>query len=82
MKTPLNQQELERLVNLLPTEPAELVRQDSHFKKLGLNINDYQSAAAVVQLLLEHPKLMQRPVAVRGNKAIIARPYREVLQLL
>ncbi|MCY4164426.1 MAG: hypothetical protein OXE93_09495 [bacterium] len=69
-------------MELLPGEPAELVRQDSHFKKLELDIGNYQSPAEVVQLLLQHPKLMQRPVAVRGDKAIIARPYREIMQLL
>lgn len=67
---------------MLPNEPADLVREDNHFKELGLNIGDYQGAEAVVDLLLEHPKLMQRPVVVRGDKAVIARPSEVVEELL
>jgi len=73
---------LERFLAMLPNEPAELVRVDGHFKELGLNIDDYQSAEAVADLLMEHPKLMQRPVVVRGNRAVIARPSELVEELL
>ena len=67
---------------MLPNEPVELVRVDGHFKELGLNIGDYQSADAVIDLLLEHPKLMQRPVVVRGDRAVIARPSELVEELI
>ena len=52
------------------------------FKELGLNHDDYTSAAAVTTLLLEHPALMQRPVAIKGDRAIIARPGERIEQLL
>ncbi len=73
---------MERFLEMLPNEPAELIREDNHFKQLGLNIGDYQSADAVVDLLLDHPKLMQRPVVVRGDQAVIARPSELVEELL
>lgn len=73
---------MERFLELLPNEPTDLVREDNNFKELGLNIGDYQSAGAVVDLLLEHPKLMQRPVVVRGDRAVIARPSEVVEELL
>ncbi|MCY3633238.1 MAG: hypothetical protein OXH29_11255 [bacterium] len=73
---------MERFLEMLPNEPAELVREDGHFKDLGLNINDYQSTDAVVDLLMEHPKLMQRPIVVRGDQAVIARPSELVEELL
>lgn len=69
-------------MDLLPNEPAEFIRQDNHFKELGFDIGDYQSADAVVDLLMEHPKLMQRPVVVRGDRAVIARPSELVEELL
>ena len=74
--------DLERFLELLPGEPAELVRVDNNFKQLGLDIGDYQSADAVIDLLMEHPKLMQRPVVVRGERAVIARPSELVEELL
>ena len=67
---------------MLPGEPADLVREDNHFKQLELDIGDYQSAEAVVDLLMEHPKLMQRPVVIRGERAVIARPSELVEELL
>lgn len=66
----------------MPDEPAELVRKDKKFKELGLNADDYVTRVAVVDLLLEHPALMQRPVIVRNRRAVIARPSEKVLELL
>lgn len=57
-------------------DPVEnLVRKDSQFAKLGLDADDYVGdPGAVVDVLLEYPRLMQRPVLVRGDRAIIGRP--------
>ncbi len=82
LKTPLDAAQIERLLGLLGGEPAALVRNDSHFKDLGLDADDYQSVQAVAGLLAEHPRLMQRPVAVRGDRAVIARPSELVETLL
>lgn len=82
MKDPLDQATLEHCLDLLPDAPAELVRKDKNFKELGLNEADYQTRAQVVALLMEHPRLMQRPIVIRGKKAVIARPSDKVLELL
>lgn len=58
------------------------MRKDKKFKELGLNADAYVTGAAVVDLLLEHPALMQRPVIVRDRRAVIARPSEKVLELL
>ena len=67
---------------MLPNEPHELVRKDKRFKELGLKAEDYTSKKAVVDILLEHPALMERPVIVKGDKAVIARPSDKVEELL
>jgi arsenate reductase (glutaredoxin) len=82
LKTPLHRTTLERIVAMLDTTPAELVRKDRRFEDLGLKAADYVSAKAVVELLLKHPELMQRPVIVKGAKAVIARPPERLLALL
>jgi arsenate reductase len=58
------------------------VRKDKRFAELGLRPEDYQTAEQVTALLLEHPELMQRPIAVRGERAIIARPGERVLEMV
>ena len=82
LKSPLGREDFERFLDLLPDEPAELVRKDKKFKELGLNADDYMTREAVVEVLLQHPELMQRPVIIRDQKAVIARPSEKVLELL
>ncbi|MHB8381824.1 MAG: ArsC/Spx/MgsR family protein [Candidatus Binataceae bacterium] len=59
---------------MLEVSPADLVRKDKRFKELGLNPDNYATRDQVVALLLKYPELMQRPVIVRGKRAVIARP--------
>jgi arsenate reductase (glutaredoxin) len=82
LKTPPDEKTLARIVDAIPNPPAELVRKDARFKELGLDAGDYTTKAAVVKLLLAHPELMERPVVFRGERAVIARPSENVLELL
>ena len=82
LKSPLSREDFENFLNLLPDEPAELVRKDKKFKELGLNADDYTTRDAVVDVLLQHPELMQRPVIIKDQKAVIATPSEKVLELL
>ena len=82
LKTPLSREALERIVDLVPDSPQEMVRKDKNFKELGLDADDYTSKEAVVNVLLEHPKLMQRPIIIRGEHAVIGRPSEKVFALL
>lgn len=82
LKSPLDAAGLADVLGKIDAAPAELVRRDSHFRALGLGAGDYTDAAAVIRLLVEHPKLMQRPVVVRGDRAVIARPSEKVEELL
>lgn len=82
LKTPLSEADLKAIAQLIDEPAAALVRKDSHFKELGLAAENYDSEEAVAKLLAAHPKLMQRPVAVRGDKAVIARPSEKVEELL
>jgi len=66
---------LQNLVERLEDPVENLVRKDSQFTKLGLNADDYvANPEAVVEVLLQYPRLMQRPVLMRGDRAIIGRP--------
>jgi arsenate reductase len=79
LKTPLARKELDTLVGNLEDAPADLVRHDKRFGELELDPDAYETNKAVVDLLVEHPELMQRPVVVKGKSAIIARPPEERL---
>jgi arsenate reductase (glutaredoxin) len=82
LKTPPDRAALEKIMGLLSDPPAELVRDDKRFKELGLKMEDYQTKAAVIDLLLKYPELMQRPIIIRAGRAVIARPPEKLLPLL
>jgi arsenate reductase (glutaredoxin) len=82
LKTPLDRATLARFLDLLPGPPAALVRKDKRFKELRLDEADYQTKAQVLDVLLAHPELMERPVVIRGERAVIARPSEKVLDIL
>ena len=82
LKTPPSKAELERFLDLLEDPPADLVRKDKRFAELGLVESDYQTVDQVIAVLLEHPELMQRPIIVKDNRAVLARPSEKVLTLL
>ena len=83
MKEPPDRKTLEHIVSILEDPVEDLVRKDSKFKKLELNPDDYVgNPKAVVDIILQHKALMQRPVVVKGKKAIIGRPKSRIVELL
>jgi arsenate reductase len=58
------------------------VRKDSQFAKLGLDEADYVEAEPVIELLVAKPRLLQRPIVVKGDRAIIGRPKDRVRAFL
>ena len=82
LKTPLARAALLDLIGKLEDPPADLVRKDRHFAQLGLEAGDYATPEAVADLLVEHPRLMQRPVLIKGGRAIIGRPKDRVRPFL
>ncbi len=82
VKTPLDRAALLELIGQLEDPPADLVRKDSFFTQLGLDAADYVTPDAVADLLVQYPRLMQRPVLVKGNRAIIGRPKDRVAPFL
>lgn len=74
LKTPLSKQELLDLIGMLEDPAEDLVRKDPFFHAQGLRADDYRTPDQVADLLVRFPRLMQRPVLVRGGRAIIGRP--------
>jgi len=82
IKTPPDRAALEALIDKLEDPVTDLVRRDSMWTKLGLEDEDVATREQVIEVLLKHKQLMQRPVVVKGNKAIIGRPKDRVRELL
>ena len=82
LKDKPRRQTLEHLVAILDDPVTDLIRRDSQFKKLGLREDDVQTGDQVIELLLEKPRLMQRPIVILGDRAIIGRPKARVIDFL
>lgn len=82
IKTPPDADTLRSIIAKLEDEPTALVRRDSMWKKLGLTDADAATDDQIVALLVKHKQLLQRPVVVTADKAIIGRPKERVTELL
>jgi len=81
LTAPLSKEELTSLVEKLGIPPIELVRTKETIWKenyQGKQLTDAQ----VIEAMATHPILMERPVVVNGNKAVIARPAEKVKEIL
>ena len=83
IKNPPDRKALQSIIDGLEDPVEDLVRKDSKFKKLELNPDDYvDNPEAVIEILLKHKQLLQRPIIVKGKKAIIGRPKDRIKDLL
>ena len=62
---------------------TELIRfNESIAKELSLKATDQRSKSEWVQLIVENPVLLQRPIVIHNNRAVIARPPQKLLDLI
>ncbi len=77
LETPLSYDELESIIKKLQLQPIELIRTKEtvwieNFK--GKKLSDKQ----LIQAMVDYPILMERLIAVNGDKAVIARPLEKI----
>ena len=70
------------MLGKLGLKPAELLRKgEAIYRELEIGRRDY-SDAELIALMVSHPDLIQRPIIVRGKRAVLGRPPENVEQLL
>jgi len=73
---------LEKILKLLQLEPRDLIRKnEDDYKPSGLD-NLSLSDAEVIEILVKFPKLIERPIVLVGEKAVIGRPPENVLEII
>lgn len=82
LKTPPDAATLRSIIAKLEDPVTDLVRRDNLWAKLELTDADAATADQVVDLLVQHKQLLQRPLLVTGDRAIIGRPKDRVRELL
>jgi len=78
---PFTKEELKDVIQKLKIKPIELVRTKETIWKeeyKDKNLSDEE----IINAMLQHPKLIERPIVVNGNKAVIARPKEKIKEIL
>ncbi len=82
LKDPPTPDELEAVLGMLGMEPRDLIRRkEKEYKELGLADPDL-SRQQLIRSMVEHPRLIERPVAISGDRAVLGRPTERILELL
>ena len=77
---PLSQKEIKDVLAKLGLTPHDLLRKnDKAFKENGLTGDE--SSAQLIKLMATHPTLLQRPIGIKGKKAVVGRPPENLLTL-
>jgi len=82
LENPPNSQELRRVVELLGVRVRDLVRTtESIYQEVGLD-DDNLSDDELIEAICENPALLQRPIVISGNRAVIGRPPSRILEII
>ena len=81
LETPLSYDELEEIIKKLGINPIDLIRKK---EKLWLENfkNKMFTAKELIQIMVSNPILIESPIVVNGNKAVIARPIERTSEIL
>ena len=81
LENPLTKEELIDILKKLNYKPIELVRTNESIwieNYKGKNLSDNE----IIEAMLENPKLIERPIIVNGNKAVVARPKEKIKEII
>lgn len=82
LETPPNADELKTLLGQLGLNARALLRTgEDEYKALGLDDTSL-TEQQLIEAMAEHPKLIERPILVVGERAVIGRPPEKILELL
>ena len=82
LQTPPDHETLEQVLNMLGMEPRDLMRKkEAEYKENGLD-DPGLTREQLIDAMIAHPKLIERPIVIKDGKAAIGRPPEKVLDIL
>ncbi len=81
LKNNLTISELENIINKLNMQPIDLVRKNEKIWKENLK-KKKRSQQEIIKLMIKNPKIIERPIVVNGDQAVIGRPPENVLKII
>lgn len=81
LKTPPSKEELKNLIEQLNITPSQLLRKGEKIYKEQFEGKEI-AEEEWIDIMIAHPKLIERPIVVKNGKAVLGRPPENVLDLL
>jgi arsenate reductase len=82
LQEPPTAEHLQQLATKLALTPRQFLRKgEQEYKDFGLSDTDL-SDAQLLEAMAQHPKLIERPIVIKGNRAVLGRPPENVLELI
>ena len=82
LETPPTVKQLKRILRLLGATPRDILRRrEEPYRELGLDSPELTDSQ-VLEAIVSHPVLMERPIVVAGDRAVIGRPPEKVLEII
>ena len=82
LETPPSEAQLAEILDLLGVEPQDLMRKhEQAYKDAGLD-DETLSRAEQIRRMVQFPKVIERPIVIVGDQAVIGRPPENVLKIL
>ena len=80
-KNQISRKEINNILNILDIDIEDLIRKNElEFK--SINDDDKKNKNILIELILNHPKVMQRPVIINDKKGVIGRPPENIYKIL
>ncbi len=81
LKNPPSSKDLHHILKLLKIKPLDLIRKNEPIWKEQYR-SQQLSSEKLIQIMIEHPKLIERPIVIKNGKARIGRPPEFVKEIL
>ena len=81
LNNPVSKNTLKNIIKKLDIKPIELIRKGEPIWKERFKDQD-MNEEEIINCMIEYPKLIERPIVIKNNEAIIGRPPENVLKLL
>ncbi len=78
---PLSSEKLSKIIKLLKIKPIELIRTNEVIWKENFKHLDFTDEE-LIEVMAKYPQLIERPIVINGDKAVIGRPPTKILDII
>ena len=76
-----DKQSLKKVLDIIGKKPSDALRKNEEIWKKQLNSKNI-GEDKILELMIQHPQLIERPIVVHGNKGVMARPLENLIDFI